>query len=149
MTTANDLTVQVGDLASHWTEAALAMLKAAGVPHISVDMELETWQALRKLLHSEFRWQRAFRFSRLVPLSMVMEQVLRKATLLVAQKFAPQAVSEAFQSRIRRSAGERRPSATEHRLYLQIVCQPALDAAFHPPGRRDFAPRLRVSAAGG
>jgi hypothetical protein len=149
MNTANDLTLLVDDLAGHWTEPALEILKAAGIHPISVDMELDAWRTLNKVLHSEPRWQRAFRLSTLVSLSTVMEQVLRKATLLVAQKFEPQLVSYAFESRIRRSAGERRSTAAEHRLYAEIVRQPALRAAFKPPNRTDFTPRLRVSALGG
>jgi hypothetical protein len=149
MNTANELTLLVDDLAGHWTEPALEILKAAGIRPISVDMEFEAWRILRELLHAELRWQRAFRFSTLVSLGTVMEQVLRKATLLVAQKFEPRSVSYAFESRIRRLAGERRSTAAERRLYAEIVRQPALRAAFKPPSRTDFTPRLRVSALGG
>jgi hypothetical protein len=149
MNTAIEFTLLVDDLAAHWTEPALEILKSAGIRVISVDMELEAWRTLRKILHSELRWQRAFRLSTLVSLSAVMEQVLRKATLLVADKFAPRLVSYVFESRIRRLAGERRSTEAERRLYAEIVRQPGLRAAFKPPSRTDFTPRLRVSVVGG
>ena len=74
MNTANDLTLLVEELAGLWTEPALEILKAAGIGSISVDMELDAWRTLKKVLHSELRWQRAFRHSTLVSLSAVMEQ---------------------------------------------------------------------------
>jgi hypothetical protein len=149
MNTAIELTPLVDDLAGHWTEPALEILKAAGIHPVSVNMELEVWRTLRKVLHSELRWQRAFRLSTLVSLSTVMEQVLRKATVQVARRFGPQSLSYSFESRLRRLAGERRATAAERRLYAEIVRQPALRAAFKPPSRTDFTPRLRVSALGG
>lgn len=146
MNTANDRLVD--DLAAHWTDPALEILKAAGVPAISIDMELDTWRTLKEVLQSELRWQRAFRFSTLVSLGMLMEQVLRKATLSAAQKFAPQAVADDFENRIRRSVRDRRATVAERRLYAELVRQPALKAAFKPPTRTDYFPRLRVSAVG-
>jgi hypothetical protein len=116
---------------------------------MSVDMELEAWRTLKKILHCELRWQCAIRLSTLVSLSTVMERVLRKTALLVARKFEPRSVSYAFESRIRQVAGERRSTAAERRLYAAIVRQPALRDAFKPPSRTDFTPRLRISALGG
>ena len=149
MITKSDLTLLVDDLAGHWTEPVLEILKAAGVRLVSVEMELETWRTLRKVLHSELRWQRAFRLSTLVSMSAVMEEVLRKATLLVARRFEPHLVGDEFKTRIRRLAGEWRAMAAERRVYAQIVRQPVLRAAFKPPTRTDFVPRLCVSALGG
>jgi hypothetical protein len=139
----------VDNLAGHWTELALAILKAAGIGPISVEMELEMWHTLKNVLRSELRWQRAFRLPTLISLSTVTEQVLRKATLLVAQKFEPQAVTYAFERWLRQSIGDRPSTTTERRLYAEIVRQPELGAAFKPPSRADFPPRLRVSAPGG
>src|SRR5207302_515453 len=121
MNTTNELTLLVDNLAGHWTEPALEILKAAGLHPVSVDMELEAWRTLRKFLHSELRWQRAFRQSTLVSLSTVMEQVLRKATLHVARRFEPPLVSLAVESLIQRLAGERRSTAVERHLYARIV----------------------------
>jgi len=149
MNMANDRTLLLDDLAGHWTEPVLEILKAAGIRPISVDMEVEAWRTVRKVLYSELRWQRAFRFSTLVSLSTLMEQVLREDTLLVAQKLAAPSVSHAFESRTRRLIGERRATSSERRLYAEIVDQPALRAAFKPASRTDFMPRLRVSAHGG
>jgi len=147
MNAANDLTLLVDDLAGHWTEPVLETLRAAGVQRITVDMELEAWQILKKFLHFELRWPRALRVSTLVNLSAVMEQVFRKAALMVARRFDPYAVTPEFKVRIRRLAGERRSTAAERRLYGEIVRQPVLGAAFKPPSRTDFTPRL--SAFGG
>ena len=146
MNTAKKFTQMVDDLAGHWSEGALEILKGAGVPFVSVDMELEVWRMLRIVLRAELRWQRAFRFSTLVSLSTTMESVLRKATLLVADRFVPMSVTYAFESRVRRLAGERQSTAAERRLYAEIVQQPTLHAAFKPPTRTDFTPHLRVSA---
>jgi hypothetical protein len=148
MNMTNDLTPLVDDLAGYWTLPALEILKAAGVGPISVDMELETWRILKIGLHCELRWQRAFRQSTLVSLSTFMEQVLRKATFVVARRFEPRVVSDELKTQIRRSAGERQSTPAERRLYAQIVRQPALREAFKPLSRTDLAPRLRVSAPG-
>jgi len=149
MNAANDITRLVDDLAGHWTEPALEILKAAGIHEVSVDMELEAWQTLKKVLQSELRWQRAFRFSTRVSLSTLMEQVLRRATLFVAQKFEPQSVSSEFENRIRRLVGDRRSTAVERGLFARMVPLPSLRAAFKPPSRTDYFPRLKVSALGG
>jgi hypothetical protein len=149
MNTANDITRLVDDLAGHWTEPALEVLRAAGIHEVSVDMELDAWRTLKKILQSELRWQRAFRFSNLVSLGTLMEQVLRQATLLVAQKFEPQSVSSEFANRIRQLVGDRRSTAAERSLFARMVRLPAMRAAFKPPSRTDYVPRLRVSALGG
>jgi hypothetical protein len=149
MNTANDITNLVEDLAAHWTEPALDILKAAGIHEVSVDMELETWQTLKKVLQSELRWQRAFRFSTLVSLGTLMEQVFRQATLSVAQRLEPQSVSSEFKNRIRRLAGDRRSTAAERDLFARMVRLPAMRAAFKPPSRTDYFPQLKVSALGG
>jgi hypothetical protein len=149
MNTASDITNLVEDLAAHWTEPALEMLRGAGIRAVSVEMELETWQTLKKVLQSELRWQRAFRFSTLVSLGTLMEQVFRQATLSVAQRFEPQSVSSEFENRIRRLAGDRRSTAAERDLFARMVRLPAMRAAFKPPSRTDYFPHLKVSALGG
>ena len=145
----NNSTRLVDDLAAQWTEPALEILKAAGVAAISIDVELATWRALRDVLKAELRWQRAFRFSTLMSFSMLMESVIRKATLLVAQKFAPQSVSAELEGRIRSSVRDRIATVSELRLYADLVRQPALRAAFKLPSRTDYVPRLRASTFGG
>ena len=149
MNTANDMTNLVEDLAAHWTDPALEILRAVGVHDVSVDLELETWQTLKKVLQSELRWQRAFRFSTLVSLGTLMEQVFRQATLSVAQRFEPQSVTSEFENRIRRLAGDRRSTAAERDLFARMVRLPAIKAAFKPPSRTDYFPHLKVSALGG
>ena len=145
MNTANDSTRLADDLAAHWTDPALEILKAAGVDVVSVDMELETWQTLMQILQAELRWQRAFRLATRVSLSMLMEQVLRKTTLLVARKFAAQAVSAEFMNRLQRLVHDRRTTAAELGLYAALVRQLGLRAAFKPPSRTDYVPRLQLS----
>jgi len=80
MNTANDFRLLVDDLAGHWTEGVLENLRAAGVHHISVEMELEAWRTLKNVLDFELRWQRVFRRSTLAHLSTVMDQVIHEAT---------------------------------------------------------------------
>ena len=149
MSTTNDITRIVNDLAGHWTDPTLEILKAAGVQHVSVEMELEAWRALKGALQSEIRWQRAFRFSKLVSLSSLMEQVLRKAALAVARKFGPQAGFRDVENRIRHLVGGRRATAVERRLFVAMVHQPAMTAAFKAPTRTDYFPRLQGLAVGG
>jgi hypothetical protein len=146
MTSASNLTRLVDELAGLWTEPALEILKAAGIQRVSLDMELESWRTLKGVLRAELRWQQALRLPTLVSLSTLMEKVLRKATLYVARTFEPRSFTYAFESRIRRLTGERRSTPAERRLYAGIVRQPRLRAAFKPPSRTDFTPRLQVSA---
>ncbi len=138
---AKDITRLVDELAGHWTEPALTILTAAGLQRISVDMEVETWRTLKKVLCAELRWQRSFRFSTLVSLSTLMEQVLRKAMLTVAQKLEPQVVSHEFENNLSRLAGERRATAVERDLYS------AAHAAARAPGCVQGAQPYRFRAA--
>ena len=112
-------------------------------------MELEAWRSLKGFLDLELRRQRAFRLFGFVPLNTVMEQVIRKTTLFVAQQHGLGLVSAAFESRVRRLGGERQPRPVEERLFAEIIHQPAWRQVFKSAGRTDFAPRLQVSAPGG
>jgi hypothetical protein len=141
----NDLTRFVNELAGHWTDPTLEILKGAGIQQISVDMEVEAWQTLKKILHSELRWQCAFRSSTLVSLTALMEQVLRQAALFTARKIVPQIASTELEKRIRSAVSGRRATESERKLYAELVRQPALHAAFKPPTRTDYFPRLRVT----
>jgi hypothetical protein len=149
MNSANDLTLLIDDLAGHWTESVLAILKSAGIYSISVDMEVEAWRTLRKVLCAEFRWQRSYRFSTFVPSSVLMEQALRKAALWVAEKFAPQSFTYEFESRISQFADDRRSTAVERKLYSAIFGRRVVKTAFQEPGRAGFVRRERVTAGGG
>jgi len=146
MSTMNDSTRLVEDLAAHWTDPALAILKAAGIQRISLEMELQTWRILTEVLQSELRWQRAFRLSTLVSLGTLTEQVLDKAILLAARRFAPDLISADVESRIRGLVRDRRTTTAEHRLYAALVRQPAMRSAFKPASRTDYFPRLRASS---
>ena len=146
MKTASEFTVLVDDLAAHWTDAVLEILHAAGMSKLSMEMELETWQVLKKVLRRELRWQRAFRFSTLMSLSTLMESVLRQGALRVARKFEPEALTYGLEKQLRLAARDRRSTESERRLYARLVRQPSLHAAFKPPSRTDFTPRLRVPA---
>jgi hypothetical protein len=129
MSTAHDITLLVDDLAGHWTEPVLKILKATGIREASVDMELEVWQTLRRVLRAERRWQRLFRLSTPVPLRAFMNQALRSATLLVAQKYAPESISDEFENRIGRWAGEEKLTAPERGLLSVLLRRPALQSA--------------------
>ena len=43
----------VDDLAGYWTEPMMHLLKAAGMQHVSVDLEIATWHVLRAALMKE------------------------------------------------------------------------------------------------
>jgi hypothetical protein len=149
MKTTNEMTRLVDDLAALWTEPVLEILQAAGVRRVPVDMELETWRLLRKVLRSELRWQRAFRFSTQVSFGTLMEQVLRNTALLVVRNFSPQFTSSRVEMQIRRMVADRQATPAERRLYTAIVGEPALHAAFKPLSRTDLVPRLHALAVGG
>jgi hypothetical protein len=55
MNAATDLKKFVDDLAGFWTERVLERLAGAGIRPISVDMEVETWKALKKLVCFELQ----------------------------------------------------------------------------------------------
>ncbi len=131
MSTADDLTLLVDDLAGHWTDYALAILKAAGIRRVSVEMEFAAWRALKKVLRSELRWLQPLAFASLAALSTLKGQVLRRATGLVARDFEPEAVTVDFKSRVRRLAGEQRATAAERRVYEEIADQPVLAGWMH------------------
>jgi len=141
----HDLVSLVDDLAAHWTEPVLEILKSSGIRSISVDIEIEAWRTLKRILRSQFRWQRAFRYSTLVSLGMVMQDTIREAVLILARQFDPGRVSSQLEGQVRQWAGERRSTAAERRVFAEIVRQPSLRAAFKPPSRTDFTPRLQVS----
>lgn len=54
MTTSHSSTEWVEDLAGAWTDPALEILKASGVP-VSVDVELAVWRSLKRALQSELQ----------------------------------------------------------------------------------------------
>lgn len=143
MNTTNDFAVLVDNLAGHWTEPVLKILKGAGIP-ITVDSEVAAWRVLKSVLRAELRWQRSLRLSTLVSMSALMAQTLREAARLLAQKFSPHSISYELNSRISALARERGPTALERGLYSDIVGRPALRAMFKEPTRTDFVPRLRV-----
>jgi hypothetical protein len=53
MKRANELMALVDDLAGSWTDHVLEIYRAAGIRNLSVDMELETWRTLKKILHAQ------------------------------------------------------------------------------------------------
>ena len=54
MNATNDFAGLVDNLAGHWTEPVLKILRTAGVP-ISVDTEVETWRTLKKALRAAIK----------------------------------------------------------------------------------------------
>jgi hypothetical protein len=103
MKTANDITHSVDDLAGHWTEPALHFLKGAGIHPISVDLEVETWRTLERVLRAEVGFRRSFRLPTAASLSRLKERTIRKAAKLVARKFGfPSAFTETEEVEARR-----------------------------------------------
>jgi hypothetical protein len=149
MNTTKVYALLIDDLAAHWTESALAILKDAGLGPISVETELETWRSLRKELHKEVRWQRSFRVSTLVSLRTLREQVLRSAAMAIAEKSDSNVLTYDVESRIRSAAADVRSTDAERLLYSTLVELPLLHSAFKGPTRTDYTPRLRVSTVAG
>jgi hypothetical protein len=148
MKSTNEISRLVDDLAGLWTEPVLEIIKAVGAVRLSVEVELQTWRALRKVLRAELDWQRAFRLSTRVSFGNLMEQVLRKATMLVIRNLQPQLISSDLATRIRRMVADRQATPDERRLYAVIVREPALGAAFKPLSRTDLVPRLHGLTVG-
>lgn len=111
MNTANDFNLLAHEWAGLWTETALTILKRAGIRRISVEMEIDVWKTMERMLQVEFKRQASLNCLPVMSLSDLMERVLRKTTLLVAQKFEPQTVSDAFEDRVHRIAEERRETS--------------------------------------
>lgn len=94
-----DITLSVDELAGHWTDPAVCLLNNAGIQPISVDLELTTWRTLAEVLRTELGLRRSFRLSSADSLNRLQEQVLHKATRLVAQRVgAPTAFLETAES---------------------------------------------------
>jgi hypothetical protein len=149
MKATNEFSRLLDDLAGHWTEPALEILKAANVRHVSVETELVAWHALREVLGSEFRRQQAFSFSAFVSLGALREQVLRKATPLVTQRLGTQRITGEFENHIRRSVGGRTATAAERRLHAEIVGQPVTRASLKPLRRTDVMAGSRMVSVRG
>jgi hypothetical protein len=150
MNVANDMTLSMDELAGYWTEPALKMLKAAGIERISVEMEVEAWRMLKRVLRGKMRWQVWFRSSRPVSLSMLMRHTLRTAVFWVARKFEPQSVSFDFQNRIDQWVGQRQATAAERALFTRIVRGPVAGPTHeHEKGHPQIAAVQLVSAGGG
>ncbi len=142
----NDLTRLANDLAAHWADPVLEILNAVGISYFSIDMELETWRVVKKVLRQELGWQPAVRSSSLVSLSTLMERVLHRSAEQLAIRLGLHAPSDVFKTLVRRLAGERGVSSAERSLFLQLIDQPMLHGAFKRSNPADFTPRLRVSA---
>ena len=125
MNRTNDHRLSVDDLAGQWTDAALQILKAAGVRPISVDLELEAWRTLKHVLQNDLRWQSLFHITTLLSLSTLMEQSLRKTARLVVRKFLPRSVSPALDARIGQLAEAQRSAAVQRGYYRATVRLPA------------------------
>jgi hypothetical protein len=146
MNGSNEFTGLVDDLAAHWAEPTLEVLKNAGALDLSVDTEVQTWRTLKKVLHRELGWQWSFRVSAVNSLSALMERVIRKSARRIARSRHPEMDSYDFESRVQRLTAGRRSNELERRVYAQLVRHPMLRSAFKPPSRTDFTPHLRVSA---
>jgi len=110
MSTVNEMSPLMVDLAASWTDSVLEILKMAGIRNISVDMEVEAWRTLKKVLQCELRWQRSFRMSMLASVGTLMEHVLRRAALLVVHKYEPGQITYEFEKQVRRLAGDQQPT---------------------------------------
>jgi hypothetical protein len=95
-----DLARFVDDLAGHWTDRALKVLKDSGVNGNSVALELETWNTLRSALHAEFRKQQAMRPAVTPSFTSVMRRAFHRATTMVARQFGSPSSATDVESRV-------------------------------------------------
>ncbi len=147
MYSTSNFTQDIDDLAAHWADRALEILKAAGIQHLTVDMELAAWELMKDALHGELRWQQSFRMSTLMSLSGLMEEVLRKAVHAVVEQFEPEALSYEFENRVNQLVHEQRSTAAERARYTAVVRRSEVRYAYKEPSRTDYVPRLRVAAS--
>jgi hypothetical protein len=146
MNTANDIAALVDNLAGHWTDSALEILKALDVPAISIDLELATWQALKQALQSHLREQQ-WRPS--TGLEGVLTNVLHRATLQVAQQFAPWSEPAEWESRIQLRLRDRHATTAERVLFAQLVRQRLTKSASGLSRRKHFDPQFSLVTVGG
>lgn len=103
MKTVNDIVISVDELAGHWAEPTLRLLHGAGIHPISVDLEVETWRTLEKVLRAELGFRRSFRLSTAASLNRLKVRATRKAAGLVARRFGfPSAFTETEEAEGRR-----------------------------------------------
>lgn len=138
----------LNDLAGHWTDRILEMLRAAGVPYLSVEAELAAWQVLRKVLRSELLRQRTIWGLTLLPLRGLMVRVMPQAAEQVLRRIWPHAVTSHFQAQIRRLTGKHRSTPAERELYARITRHPELQSALDGLSGTGFTARLQVAGAG-
>lgn len=148
MSKSNTLTLLTSDLAGHWTDRVLEAVKAAGVPHISVEVELAAWQVLKKVLRAELHWQQAFRGSTLVSLRVLMDRVLPQAAEQLLMRIRPQAVTSQFRAWVCQVIGAQRSTPAERDLLARIAGHPDVSSALKMPSWSDITPHLRIAGTG-
>jgi hypothetical protein len=146
MNASREFVRNVDELAAHWTEPALAILENSDFGPVTVDVELETWRAVKIAIRRELRWQRVFRASTLVSLSRLLGESLAQAVMSMFRTHRPQRISYQLEARVRQLAAERRANAAERMVFIELMRRPGARAALKAPSVSDFVPRLRLSA---
>jgi hypothetical protein len=89
------------DAAAELTDAVLAALAETGVQGDSVEMELDSWQALAAELEREAGRARRYPLGDPPPLDGIVQQVVHRAALYVAGLHAPEWDPALLESRLR------------------------------------------------
>ena len=145
MNAAKETTRHAEELAAHWTDRALQILRGEGLRPLSVHAELRAWRALAAVLRDELRWQRVFRAATLVSLTSLREHVLWKAVAGLLRHALDGHVSSDSRARIRQAAAQRGSTPAEVDAYRALIAEPAARASFKAPTRSDFTPHLRFA----
>jgi hypothetical protein len=146
MNASRDFVRNVDELAAHWTEPVLAILKSLDFGQVTVELELETWRAVKIAIRRELRWQRVFRASTLVSLSRLLGESLAQAVMSLFRTHRPERISYRLEARVRQMAAERRATGAERNVFVELVRGSGPRAGLKAPSVSDFVPRLRLSA---
>ena len=147
MTTAtrNQVTRPIDDAAAELTDTVLAALAETGLQGDSVEMELDTWQALTAELDRESGRQRRFILDGPPPLESVVRQIVHRAALHVAGIYAPERDPAELESQVRPRIARLRVT-TRQRERLAQLREPTERDWARPLGRSGVVRKLAVVA---
>ncbi len=147
MKTSRRIPQLVDELAAHWTEPALEILKSVGHSRVTVQSEIETWRSLSAALQSAVEERRRFSSSPAVSLRGIREKVFGQAIeALVRENNLSLSWPEIYE-RSRVLILNSQSTAAERELFGVLAREQA--TAYKAPRQTDFAPRFERAAVGG
>jgi hypothetical protein len=136
----------IEELAAHWTDAALPLLRIIGVHYVSVESELDVWRVLTDSLQIELRWQRAFRFRRTASLESVKAHVLRRTAALLARQAGLRRAGPELERRLSMFLQDEPVTNWELRVFNQIMHTPEPHWNLRRGRQTDFVPLFQLMA---